>query len=148
MRVFGIFRPQIGPSEPMSATLTACHAIKRCPFGLLFAVLDSPCVQLTGIETTRDCSPSMESCMDEKLNERTNTYIQNSPPTKELPYWINTLSLVSTMAHYCIMIKYGLLSGILQMREPNQRSSIAPFLVPTSSRLSTQHESSGSLIAT
>jgi len=106
VRAFGIFRPQDEPSELMSATLTACHAIKRCPFGLLFAVLDSPCVQLAGIETTRDCSPSMESCMDEKLNERTNTYIQNSPSTKELPYWINTLSLGSTKAHYFIMIQY------------------------------------------
>lgn len=82
------------------------------------------------------------------LNELTNTYIENSPSTRERLYWINALSLVSTMAHYCIMIKYGLLSGILQMREPNQRSSIAPFLGPTSPRLSTLHESSGSLIAT
>jgi hypothetical protein len=108
--VFSIFRPQIGPSEVMSATLTACHAIKRCPFGLLFAVLDSPCVQLAGTETTRDCSLSAESCMAEKLNDLTNTYIQNSPSTKERLYWINALSLVSTMANYYIMIKYDRLA--------------------------------------
>jgi hypothetical protein len=59
----------------MSATLTACHATKRCSFGLLFAVLDSPGVQLADIEAARDCSLSTESCMDEKLNELTNTYI-------------------------------------------------------------------------
>ena len=75
MGVFGIFRPQIGPSEPMSATLTACHATKRCSFGLLFAVLDSPGVQLADIEAARDCSLSTESCMAENLNDLTNTYI-------------------------------------------------------------------------
>ena len=73
--MFGIFRPEIGPSEPMSATLSACHAIKRCPFGLLLTVLDNPCVRLAGTEVTRDCYLSTESCMDEKLNELTNTYI-------------------------------------------------------------------------
>jgi len=74
VRVFGISRPEIGPSEPMLATLTACHAIKRCPFGLLFAVLDSPCAQLAGTETTRDCSQSTKSCMDEKA-ERVGKYV-------------------------------------------------------------------------
>jgi len=74
VRVFDISQPQIGPSEPMSATLTACHAIKRCSFGLLFAVLDSPGVQLAGTETSHDCSLSTESCMDEKLNEWANAY--------------------------------------------------------------------------
>jgi hypothetical protein len=73
--VFGISRPEIGPSEPMLATLMACHATKRCPFGLLLAVLDSPCVLLVGTEATRDCSLSAESCMAEKLNDLTNTYM-------------------------------------------------------------------------
>ena len=148
VRVFGISRPQIGPPELMSATLTACHATKRSSFGLLFAVLGSPCVQLADIEAARDCCLSTESCMDEKMNELANAYISNSPSTKERLYWTNALSLVSTMAHYCIMLKYDQLSGTLQMREPNHRSSIAPFLVPTSPRLSTLHESSRSLIAT
>ena len=75
MQEFGISWPQIGPSEPMSATLMACHAIKGCSFGLLFAVLGSPCVQLADIEAARDCCLSTESCMDEKMNELANTYI-------------------------------------------------------------------------
>ena len=110
MQVFGIFRPQIGPSELMSATLTACHAIKRSPFGLLFAVLDSPCAQLAGIEMTQDCSVSMESCVAEKLKEPRNSSIQNSHTTKKRFHWINALSLVSTMAHSCIIKKYGQLT--------------------------------------
>jgi hypothetical protein len=108
--VFGIFRPEIGPSELMSATLTACHAIKRSPFGLLFAVLDSPCAQLAGIEMTQDCSVSMESCVAEKLREPRNSSIQNSHNTKKRFHWINALSLVSTMVHYNIMIKYDRLA--------------------------------------
>jgi len=62
--VFGISWPQIGPSELMSATLTACHSIKRCPFGLLFVVSDKPRALLAGTEATRDCPLSTESCMD------------------------------------------------------------------------------------
>jgi len=65
--VFGVFWPPIGLSEPMWATLTTCRAIKRSSFSLLFAVLDSPGVRLAGTETTRDCSQSTESCMDEKV---------------------------------------------------------------------------------
>jgi hypothetical protein len=83
-----------------------------------------------------------------KLNELTNTYISNSPSTKKSLYWINALSLVSTMARYCIMIKYDQLSGTLQMRQPNHRSSVAPFPAPTSSQASAPHASSGSLIVT
>jgi hypothetical protein len=60
----------------MSATLTACHAIKRCPFGLLFAALDSPCVLLARTEATRDCSLFAESCMDEKA-KRVGKYVHS-----------------------------------------------------------------------
>ena len=108
--MFGVSRPEIGPSELMSSTLAACHAIKRCPFVLLFAVLDSPCVLLADTGAARDCSLFRESCMDEKLNELTIRDISNSPSTKERLYWFNALSLVSTMTHYCIMIKYDQLS--------------------------------------
>ena len=45
-----------------------------------------------------------------KLNEWVNTYFQISPSIKERFYWLNTLSLVSTTAHYCIMIKYDQLT--------------------------------------
>jgi hypothetical protein len=48
--------------------------------------------------------------MDEKLNELTNTYILNSPSTKERLDWINALSLVSTMVHYCIMQEHDQLT--------------------------------------
>jgi hypothetical protein len=146
--VFGISRPEIGPSEPMSATLMACHAIKRCPVSLLFAVLDSPCVQLAGTETARDCSLSTKSHMDEKLNELTHSSIQNSHTTKKRFHWITTLSLVNTMAHYCIMKEYDQLTWILQMIEPNRHSSVAPFPAPTLSWASAPHASNGSLIAT
>jgi hypothetical protein len=71
--------------------------------GVLFAVLDSPCVQLAGTETTRDCSLSMESCMDEKLNELANTYVQNSHSTQQRFHCTNALSLGSTKAQYFIM---------------------------------------------
>ena len=86
--------------------------------------------------------------MAEKLNEQSISSIQNSHTTDKRFHWVNALSLVSTMVHYCIMIKYGLLSGILQMMEPSHGSSIAPFSVSTLSRLSTPQASSSSLIAT
>lgn len=108
--MFGILRPQIGPAEPMSAILIAWHAIKRCSFGLLFAVLDSPCAQLADIEATRDCSQPTESCMDEKLKEPMNSSIQNSYTTKKRFHWINALSLASTMVHYCNMKEYDQLT--------------------------------------
>jgi hypothetical protein len=86
--------------------------------------------------------------MAEKLNQWTNRFISNSTSTQERLYWTNALSLVSTMAHYCIMIKDDQLTWIFQMRKPNRNSSIAPFLVPSLSRASPSHESSSSLIAT
>ena len=146
--MFGISRPQIGPSEPILATLMACHAIKRCPFGLLFAVLDSPCVQLADIEATRDCSQSTESCMDEKQRKPRNSSIQNSHTTTNRVHWTNTLAMVSTMAHYCITKEYDQLTWILQMREPNRHSSVAPFPASTLPRPCTPHASSGSIVAT
>jgi hypothetical protein len=86
--------------------------------------------------------------MAEKLNEQSISSIQNSHTTKKRLFWTNALSLVSTIAHYFIMIKYDRLAWILQMREPNPNSPNAPFPASTLSQASTLHESSSSLIAT
>ena len=48
--------------------------------------------------------------MAEKLNEQSISSIQNSHTTNKRFHWVNALSLVSTMAHYCIMIKYDRLA--------------------------------------
>jgi len=86
--------------------------------------------------------------MAEKLNEQSISSIQNSHAIKKHFDWFNTLPLVSTMVHYCIMKEYEQLSWILQMREPNRHSSVAPFLASTLTRPSTLHTSNGSLTAT
>jgi hypothetical protein len=48
--------------------------------------------------------------MDEKQREPRNSSIQNSHTTKKRFHWINAPSLVSTMAHYCIMKEYDQLT--------------------------------------
>ena len=57
--------------------------------------------------------------MAEKLNEQRISSIQNSHTTKKRVHLVNALSLVSTMVHYCIMIKYDRLAWILEMLEPD-----------------------------
>ena len=80
----------------MLNTLTVCHAIKRCSFGLLFAVLDSPCAQLAGTETNRDCSLFTESCMDEKA-KRVGKYVNSE---------FSHLEGTSLLAQYPIIGEY------------------------------------------
>jgi hypothetical protein len=48
--------------------------------------------------------------MAEKLNEQSISSIQNSHTAKKRFHWINALSLVSTMAHFCIMKEYDQLT--------------------------------------
>ena len=48
--------------------------------------------------------------MAEKQNEHSISSIQNSHTTHKRFHWANTLSLVSTMVHYYIMIKYDRLA--------------------------------------
>jgi len=48
--------------------------------------------------------------MAEKLNEQSISSIHNSHTTNKRVHLVNALSLVSTMVHYCIMIKYDRLA--------------------------------------
>ena len=132
----------------MSGTLTAWRAIDRRPIDLLFAVLDSPYMQLADTVRIPVSALSFKNRQQPKLNEARNSSIENSHDVKKRSTWASTLLLRSTRLTQCTVIGFVRCAHLLQLRGPNSNSPVAPLFASTLPRPSIPYARSDSHVAT